>query len=348
MASVDIQQDLQEFAIELFERSGGIADWPRLDAPGSVVMPSRLVAAAQLPGEEFLLDTVTASGTLQVGLAGEFLDVAARLLAVAVPRDGSFCVPDRHLTSRDLSDKIASTFVWPNARVKPQIAEPALIEYHQWTLLGSLQSEDVWESVIRVSVNAESQAIAQMPDLFQEAIAVVEGDMSATTAEEPTTYLAAILEGKQRLITESAKFVSRFEQRLERDRKRLLEYYRALSLESKGSKRRSAVVPSPDEIAAKEQAVALELRRKLAELNENYALRAVLRPVVLARVRVPVLVVPLTVQRKQATRDYRLFWNSVTKKFDPLSCVRCHRSTFSPRFANETVDLLCAGCAEKS
>jgi len=94
--------------------------------------------------------------------------------------------------------------------------------------------------------------------------------------------------------------------------------------------------------------VDLELRRKLAEINENYALRAVVRPVVVARIRIPALVVPVTIQRKQAIRDYRLYWNSLLKKFEPLSCSRCHRATYSATFTNDTVDLLCTPCAAGS
>jgi len=82
-------------------------------------------------------------------------------------------------------------------------------------------------------------------------------------------------------------------------------------------------------------------------LNEHYAMQAILRPVVVARVRLPVLVVHVAIQRKQAIREYRLYWNSLNKKFDPLSCSRCRRSIFSARFTNETVDLLCTACAEE-
>jgi hypothetical protein len=349
MPAVALDRDLQTFAVELFEHSGGVADWPVAEAPGSVVVPPDLATAAHLPGEEFSLGAEAASGTLQVGLAGEFLDIAARVLDVAVPRDGSFCIPERYLTSRDLTDKIAQTFVWHNARGKCRVAEPALVEYHLWTLLGSLRSEDVWESIFRVAVNAESQAIVELPDVFQEPDVL--GDEPANepgerpTSGEPPTYATAIAEGRRRLIASSAEFVRRIEQRLERDRKRLQDYYRALSREADGSKRRAAVVTSPEEIAAKKRAVDLELRRKLAELNENYALQAVLRPLVVARVRLPALVVPVVIQRKQAIRDYRLYWNSLLKRFEPLSCSRCRRPTFSGTFANETVDLLCATCA---
>jgi hypothetical protein len=126
----------------------------------------------------------------------------------------------------------------------------------------------------------------------------------------------------------------------------LQDYYRALAREADGSKRRAAAAPTPEEIAAKKQAVDLELRRKLAELNENYALRAVLRPLVVARITLPVLAVPVTILRKQATRDYRIYCNSLTKTFEPLSCSRCRRATYSATFENDTVDLLCTPCAE--
>jgi hypothetical protein len=344
MARTTLDQDLRTFAVELFEHSGGVADWPEPGTPGSAVVPSSVAAAAHLPGEEFSLDVSATPGTLHVALASEFLDMAARILDVSVPRDGSFCIPDRYLTSRDLTDKITRTFTWQNARAKYGEAEPVLVEYHQWTLLGSMRSEDVWEAIFRIGINAESQAIVELPDIFEEPGLVAEE--AANRADVPATYGLAVTEGKRRLIQASAAFVRRIEQRLERDRNRIQEYYRALSGEADGSKRRTAATPSPEEVAARKRAVELELRRKLAEIQENYALRASIRPVAVVRVRLPLLVVPVVIQRKQAIRRYRLYWNSLLKKFEPLACSRCHRSTFSATFTNETVDLLCSQCSE--
>jgi hypothetical protein len=194
-----------------------------------------------------------------------------------------------------------------------------------------------------VAINAESQAVVELPSVLQEPDVV--GDAPPAVAASPQTYATAIAEGRRRLVAASADFVARIEQRLERDRKRLQNYYRALSREADGSKRRSAVAPSPDDIAAKKRAVDLELRRKLAELNDNYALRAGLRPISVARCRLPALVVPVVIQRKQALREHRLYWNSLIKQFEPLSCSRCRCATFSATFANDTVDLLCTPCA---
>jgi hypothetical protein len=349
MSATALDRELQAFAVELFEHSGGVADWPVAESPGSVVVPAEVAQAAHLPGEEFSLSAAASPGALPVGLGGEFLDIAARVLEVAVPHEGAFCIPKRYLTNRDLTDKIAETFVWQNARAKSGgPAQPASVEYHLWTLHGSLRSEDVWEGLFRIAVNSESQAIVDLPPDLLIREPDVQGEERADAPGEPSTTATAIEEGKRRLRAASADFVRRIEQRLQRDQKRLQDYYRALSREANGSKRRTAAPQTPEEIAAKKRAVDLELRRKLAELNENYALRAELRPVVLARVNLPALIVPVRIQRKQAVRDYQLYWNSVLKAFEPLACSRCRRATYSATFTNDTVDLLCTPCAERT
>ncbi len=344
--TISLDRRLQAFGIEMFERSGGVADWSTPDACGSVVVPAELAAAVPLPGEEFSLSTVPAPGTLHVSVASDFLDIAARTLDFAVPRHGSFCIRQRYLTTRDLTDKIAHTFAWQNARAKCRDAQPAQVTYHLWTLHGSLRAEDVWEEVLQFAVNEESGAPLDLPEVFHEPD--LAGEEVASAADSPSTYVAAIAEGKRRLIADSTHFVRRVEQRLERDRRRLQEYYHALAREATSPRRRAVAVPSPEETEAKQRAVDLELRRKLAELNENHALQAEIRPVALARVRLPALVVPVTIQRKQSTREYKLYWNSLLKVFEPLACSRCGGATFQATFVNETVAVLCARCADEA
>jgi hypothetical protein len=344
MAGTPLDRELQLFAVELFERAGGVADWPVPEAPGSVVVPAEIAAAAQLPGEEFSLGLTAVAGSLHVNLAGEFLDTASRILEFGVPRDGSFCIPDRYLTRRDLTEKIGRTFTWLNARAKCGTAEPALVSYHLWMLHGTLKSEDAWEGLFRFTVNEESGAIVELPDVFQEPDLHGETATGEGCDPAPASYDAAIAEGKRRLMSATADFVGRSDERLQRDRKRLHDYYKALLRDADGPKRRTAAPPSPADVAARKRAVDLELRRKLAELDEQYAMRATLRPVTVARVRLPALVVPIMIQRKQATRGYRLYWSALAKQLEPLACSRCRRPTFVAAFTNETVDLLCKDC----
>ncbi len=46
MSTVEINRDLQAFAVELFEHSGGIADWPEIEVPGTAVMPVKVAKVA--------------------------------------------------------------------------------------------------------------------------------------------------------------------------------------------------------------------------------------------------------------------------------------------------------------
>jgi len=200
--AVSLDRELQAFAVELFERSGGAADWPSPDDPGTVVVPPALAAAAELPGEEFTLGAAPRSAAVHVSLVGDFLDMAARTLQAAVPREGAFAVADRRLTNRDLTDKIEKTFTWQNARAKCREAEADFANYHLWTLHGALRSEDVWEGVFNFGVNAESRAIIELPDVFREP--GLTGAEPAGDAGEPSTYAAAVAEGKRRLITAAA------------------------------------------------------------------------------------------------------------------------------------------------
>ncbi len=381
MTTTAMERDLFTFATELLERGGGAVDWTDPHEPGEAIVPADLVRSAELPGEEFslALGATRASRGMQVSLASDFLDAAARILTEAVPNTGSFRVGDRYLKKRDLEEAISQSFDWANARVRCSGEATAMrVEYHQWTLHARIQSDDLWESLVPITLNSASGIVLNLPNLAElndltpaESGDRVEGDDQAeadgdggddspahapphaSSTETPIelpiappqdTESFALKLGRTRMLEAAADFIRRIEQRLERDRKRLQDYYRALSREATPKTRKGITPPSAEEIAAKKKAVDLELRRKLGELAERYALRAELRPLVLLRVLVPALAVPLLVQRKQATREYTVYWNSLLKKFEPLRCIGCCRPTAVVHFANDTVDAYCPTC----
>jgi formylmethanofuran dehydrogenase subunit E len=92
--------------------------------------------------------------------------------------------------------------------------------------------------------------------------------------------------------------------------------------------------------------VDLELRRKLAELDERYAMQATLAPVVVIRTQTPVTAVALSVFRKQAHAVRTVYWNPLVKHFDPIACTRCGEGTFAAAFTEEEVQALCPACAK--
>ncbi len=262
------------------------------------------------------------------------------------------------------------------------------VEYHQWTLHARIQSDDMWESLVSVTFNSASGALLRLPDLAElsdlapirpvadtvdasfsaEEFADIESltndhvrndhgtnDRTATdhAANDeivpPTdTEALAIQVGRRQMLDISQDFIQRIEQRLERDRKRVQDYYRALTREAAPKPRKGVEPPSAAEIQAKKNAVGLEQRRKLGELTERYSLRAELRPLVLLRVAIPALALPIFVQRKQASRTHTLYWNPLLKKLEPLRCTACSSSTHVVHFTNDTVEPQCSACFNPS
>ncbi|MFM9960073.1 MAG: hypothetical protein ACKV2Q_02480 [Planctomycetaceae bacterium] len=325
------------------------------------------------------------SDGMSLSLATDFLDQAGHLLEAAVPRVGRFEVGERYLKRGDLQAAVDESFGWQNARVRVQGHGPQPVEYHTWWFAASLRSDDVWEDRLSFTINSRSGAEVSFPDLLQSPELCQsqsrprsdswsrdrEGAVSFTEQtplpEERGSESHAAFKNlaeidsddllfdtlsvaqaivQQRVLSAAAGFLERIEERKKRDQKKLRDYYHALLRETRAGSKRAKIVPTTEEKQTKERAVDLELRRKLSELDERYAMEAVVRPTILIRTLVPVLAIELTVQRKQATRQHVVFWNPLTKSFEPLSCSRCRASTVNVWFTNDTVEPLCRRCFE--
>ena len=199
MSATSLDHDLQTFAVELFERSGGVADWPVVGASRFGRGAARCRESRASAGRRVFAGHVTASpGTLQVGLAGEFLDVAARVLEVAVPRDGSFCIPERYLTSRDLADKVDQHVRLAECprQVPHGRAGTGRISPLDAAGLAPSQRTSGKRSSASQSMR-KARPIVELPDVFQEPD--LRGEDPASRAIR-SHYATAVAEGKRRLI----------------------------------------------------------------------------------------------------------------------------------------------------
>jgi hypothetical protein len=134
--------------------------------------------------------------------------------------------------------------------------------------------------------------------------------------------------------------------RRERDRKRLRDYYIALMKPARRSGRPST--KTPEQAQAQRTAVDLELSRKLEEIDERSRLRCRIQPIALLRIQLPVWALDVTVQRREAVRTVRMYWNHRAGGLEPLACAVCGQSgrTFLARDGD--VALLCMSCSQRS
>ncbi len=333
-----VEDRLRGFACRLFQRCGAEVDWPA-EGEGLALLPTEV--AKTLRCLEMLPLAADGESPLPVNLSCDFLD-RVEPLVWAEPPVVDLRITEAYLKRAHMAEPVARAFTWLNASVRVQASEPARTEYHTWYFLATLDSADRWQQVVRVSVNASTGAQAQLPDMLDGGAALAESAAGAT--EHPSTRLAAVRAALGKVQTDSRAFVERLEGRLERDRKRLQDYYRALLRGDGRRSRKQRGEQDPAQREAKAKAVQLELRRKLAELDERYVCRVDLTPLALVRTDCPALAVHCHVLRRSAARKITLFWNPLSKELEPLSCSRCGVSTFSLAFSDEKVDALCAAC----
>lgn len=338
-----IERELSGFASRLFEHCGGLVEWEQSGNTGTAVIP-RDVAELFHCEEAVSLSSRPESEGICISLASDFLENADLLLRSAVSRVGTFELPERYLKGGDLQRAVDRAFTWHNARVRVHQSAAERVEYQTWWFFASLKSEDVWESRLSVTINASSQVPVDLPDLLNLP------DLNPSVQQDsagPDTFDAAVSETRRRMLREAGAFIRRMESRLERDRKRLREYYGALKREVGHTKRRTVAPATPEDTAARKRIVDMELARKLGELAERYQMQAVLQPLLLVRVQVQVLGVQLSVQRKRAQRVHTVYWNPLNKQFEPLCCSQCGAGSYSFSFTNDDVDPVCSRCMSR-
>jgi hypothetical protein len=340
-APTQIRDELQSFARTALERRGGLVDWPDGASEGVAIVPPDVAAALAQPGETIPLTTEPGKPGVCVNLAADFLETAARVLA-AEPRIGDFSLADLYLKRGTLDSAVQHAFGWLNAKVTTADTRSISIDYHCWWFRVAIRSEDRWETRVRATINSASGVEVDLPDPFE-----LWGLRSRAAAGRPpeATYEFAARRVAERIQDSASEFFRRMDARLDADRRRLRGYYGALVKEADHKRPRSGEPADPEKQAAKKRAVDLELRRKLGELDERYAMEAVLEPLVLVRMEIPVLAVDLAVQRRRARRVHSVYWNPLLKQLEPIRCSRCGNGAFALAFTDEEVEPLCPPCS---
>jgi hypothetical protein len=341
MNEAGLMDRLGQFACELIESAGGIAEWDSATGRGMGMAPASLASCLEQPGESIEVSSEAGDTGLSVNLAGNFLETTGRALERFVPACGAFAVDSLSIRKSDFQQVIDSSFGWQNARARILQVSAMPVAWHAWWFHATLRSEDIWEAVIPVAINCESAIEMDLGNLLETVrLATARND----EIDFRRSILPATRSAETRTMAAAGAFLARIDKRLQADRKRLREYYGAMLKESTRPGRRTRNIPTGEELADRERAVQLELKRKLLELDERFSASATLRPIAVAECLIPSSVIDLEIQRKTARRTFRLFWNGLLRKLEPFPCSMCHQGAFNFWFTNDTVDPVCNRC----
>lgn len=130
---------------------------------------------------------------------------------------------------------------------------------------------------------------------------------------------AALSRAQELARVDLAEFIRSMTRRLHRDVRTTPQYYRALKKEMIKRLQHPTLGKSQKaERAAKIQALPEEASRKIEDLGQKDTIRLTVRPAGAVRLLVGAVQVMLAIQYRKLQRGISVFWNAVTRAFDPL------------------------------
>lgn len=344
MANDALNLRLQRFATGLLSWHGALVDWPEGALEGLAVLPGD--AASTLgTGEETRVSLQPVPDGVSANLSTDFLERIEPLLAGAASTV-AWRMGEAYLKKSDPTETVAKAFDWLNARVRVRSSRACETEYHVWFFRALLASEDRWEDVIQVTLNARSGAEIALPEMA--GMGGGEWDRNPQAFHGEATWARASETAWQKARDRAAPFLARMDERLQRDRKRLENYYKALLKEKRRVRAAAPGLEAAREATSRNEerrrAVTLELERKTDELNERYAVAGELSAMGCLRIFLPTLAIDLAVQRKTAVAERTVYWNPALKAMEPLACTRCGSTIFTVAFTDGRVEPTCPSC----
>jgi hypothetical protein len=208
-------------------------------------------------------------------------------------------------------------------------------------------SDERKEGVVETALNEfTGRSVEDVCAMLRQAETV---QVSAPTVERKPadhTYRALLSTAQRSIERELLQFQESLHRKLQRDFRRVEEYYGSLVREIEHKIQRRAL--QGNERATELQrieAIQVELRKKLADQRERYAVRVQVRWLNVMRLYMDVIVVVYEVQRRQRTRDLVLIWNPLKKGFEDLGCDHCDSDLRAFWLCDEVPHVLCEHCS---
>ena len=335
---------LADFTAHLLTQRGGVVE-PSGDGL-EVLLPAEIARALEIPEHADLSFSDDGHKGISVSYDSEFLKRMARLLGDRGKFSTVSLAPSPVRIDK-LADRLADKVAFHNAVFHVERTEEKPISY----LLGyskySALSDDRQEGVLASMVNELNLAVRKASS---ETI-----DFIAGNAEEPTQAVERI--GSERVLqtfwrsqVEMVKeglqdFLTSVERRMNRDIRRVHDYYQTLVHEHRQLLvKKAATVEEQEKTLSKIDAVERELKSKILDLVGKFSLEIHIEPISFIRVEAMSSVLWLTVKRRKDARSFPLTYNPLLKSLDPLPCEACCYPQKGYYVCDDRLHILCRRC----
>lgn len=222
-------------------------------------------------------------------------------------------------------------------------------------------SDDRQEGMFSLLVNGLNASISLLEDPLENMspwFVPLGEPVEETTAAELIKILGWANRAAAGVVQERLSgFIQSAERRLNRDVKRVYEYYEDLKAEIERRIARKLTpgegrAESPGDAAAEEmaalskkrEAVTAECQWKIQDLSYKYALTIQNNPLCVLRIQTTAPVFFLKIKRRLSSRIFPASYNPLLKQLDPLPCESCCHPSGAYHICDDQLHIICDRC----
>ena len=217
-----------------------------------------------------------------------------------------------------------------------------LLIYFKYTAL----SDDKHEGIIPVLINNMNFFVTPFENGLDEFTdRIKKADFKNAVSDIEFKALKSALTAGNKIAGEKLKdFIKSLERRLNRDTKRIHEYYHSLKHETVKAMEKKTEKEEKDKFEKKLDAIEIEKKWKIQDIISRYALSIKLEPVCIVRIETKTLVFPINIKRRLASREFPIIYNPLSRRLDILPCESCFYPSGANYICDDKLHIVCSDC----
>jgi len=210
----------------------------------------------------------------------------------------------------------------------------------------SAVSDTKAERILTVALNEQTGTV---PLKIEERLKGELENASDDLPDQRTSDMAGSLEKGREIagrlaFLEYQDFLKSLNRRLNRDMKRLREYYGTIAGEiEKTLKKKGVKKEDVDRGLSRLEATKTEYHKKTGDARDRYALEILIEPVNVLRIFMPAAVLRVDLQRRKNRMPVEIPLNPINNRLEHLICTGCHQPVRS-FYLRDDMRLLCPSC----
>ncbi len=259
--------------------------------------------------------------------------------------------PAPSLNMEKISGSVAEKIVLTNATFRPHKVERQAFHYLLGLFRYTALSDEKREGLISLLVSELNLSACAPGERFME---IMGGLQETVSGQEIKLGIAKVFQAACSAIPSTVAeeldpFIKSLDKRLNRDIKRVFEYYETIKIETQKAmeKRVRSGEQSAEKQREKADAIETEKRWKIQDLISKYALNIRIEPVAAIAIATQSPVYWVEIKRRLSSRPFPVTYNPLLRKWDPLPCESCFYPRGGYSICDDQLHIVCSACFKK-